>query len=126
MKTLLVVAHGSRRAASNQEVMSLVEAMRVEHHQLNEAPGFDHIAAAFLELAKPSISDAIDACVESGSTHITVLPYFLSAGRHVVEDIPSEIKKAVTHHPDIDLRITGHIGALEAMPRLLLDSTQER
>ena len=122
MKTLLVVAHGSRRAESNQEVVSLVEGMQAQHHGSSEQAGFDHFAAAFLELAEPSIGDAINACVEKGCRQITVLPYFLSAGRHVVEDIPREVALAAKQHSGIDLCVTDHIGAIRAMPRLLLDS----
>ena len=47
----------------------------------------------FLELAEPSIPDGIQRCIDAGATEVVVVPYFLSAGRHVSEDIPAEVEK---------------------------------
>lgn len=41
-----------------------------------------------MELSEPSIQQAYKLCVEQGATQIICLPYFLSMGRHVKEDIP--------------------------------------
>ena len=81
---LLLVAHGSRRAASNTEVAQLAEQL-----QFNLQGDFAMVEAAFLELAGPSIPEGIQLCAESGVKNIVVLPYFLNTGRHVAEDIPA-------------------------------------
>jgi len=54
MRALLIIAHGSRRAASNQEVIDLVGFLSTK------TKDYLNIAAAFLELATPSISESID------------------------------------------------------------------
>lgn len=114
MKHLLVVAHGSRRAASNDEVRELVYQMR-RHNQT-----YDRIECAFLELAEPSIPDGIQNCIDSGAAEVIVLPYFLAAGTHVVNDIPDLIREKQQQYPDVILRQAGHIGALPGMIDLML------
>jgi len=119
MKALLVVAHGSRREASNEEVRELAK------HLANRARGqFDDVRSAFLELAEPSIPDGLGQCAEAGADEIIVLPYFLSKGRHVVEDIPAEIEKKRGELNGVKIRQVTYVGALDGMMNLLLDASQ--
>ncbi len=115
MKALLIVAHGSRREASNEEVRALGEAVAALPDN-----AFDRVGCAFLELAEPSIPDGLLQFIEAGATEITVAPYFLSAGRHVSEDIPAEVDKVKSAYPHITVRIAPYLGASAAMPALLL------
>ena len=85
MESLLVVAHGSRVQESNDEVGALVSQLATLDSQ------YDCIECAFLEFAKPSIPDGLRQLIAAGAGHIVVLPYLLSAGRHVITDIPNEI-----------------------------------
>ena len=114
-KSLLVVAHGSRRQASNDEVRALTERVRAESGER-----FAAIECAFLELADPSIPDGLERLIADGAAHITVLPYFLSAGRHVAEDIPAEVETTQAQHPDVHIEIAPYLGTSETMPKLLL------
>lgn len=115
MKTLLLVAHGSRRASSNDEVRELTAKLR------ERGETFDAIDCAFLELAEPSIPDGIRCLIERGASEVVVLPYFLSAGRHVVEDIPGEIAKVAGDYPDVQIRQAPYLGASEDVISLLLN-----
>ena len=117
MKALLLVAHGSRREASNEEIRELTRRLA------GQAGGsFDHIDCAFLELAEPSIPDGIQRCIDAGASQVTVLPYFLSAGRHVAEDIPAEVRIKQQQRPDVDIRIADYIGGSAQIPGLLLQT----
>ena len=120
MKALLLIAHGSRRDASNREVFALAE--KITAHAGNE---FDLVKAGFLELAKPGIELAVSECADLGIQHVTVIPYFLSAGRHVVEDVPRELARAARKHREMSITVCPHIGAISAMPNLLLDTARE-
>lgn len=111
---MLIIAHGSRRAASNEDVKILAGKV-AEHLQLPD----DAVQAAFLELATPSINEAIDACFQRGTHEITVLPYFLSPGTHVVNDVPAAIAEAQRKWPDKIITVLPHIGAAEAMIALI-------
>jgi len=115
MHALLLIAHGSRREASNQEVREL--AARLEQI-IGER--FDRVTPAFLELAEPDIPTGVDLCVESGTTTITAVPYFLSAGRHVANDIPTELEKAMRKHPAVTIHQSDYLGKHESVPELLL------
>ena len=119
MDALLLIAHGSRRQQSNDEVTALAGRLR-------DACSTDYqiVHAGFLELATPSIPDGISACVDDGASRITVLPYFLNSGRHVVEDIPEIVAEAKTRHPDIDVVVAPHLGASSLMVDLLINSAK--
>jgi len=115
MHCLLVVAHGSRRAASNDEVRALTE--RVARQAGDR---YRRVGCAFLELAEPSIPQGLAALIAAGASEVTVLPYFLSAGRHVAEDIPAEVAK-VAVPVGVTVRIAPYVGESEAMAGLLLE-----
>lgn len=115
MKSLLIVAHGSRRQASNEEVVDL--AKRVAQQASHD---FHYVSAAFLEIAEPSIPDALECCVQQGATEVVIFPYFLAAGRHVVDDIPEEAAKVANKYPDVKFRIAGHLGKSEDIPQLII------
>ncbi len=110
MKSLLLVAHGSRRTESNQEIGVVADALRAKVQ--NEYALTTH---AFLELAEPSIPDGIDTLIQQGATEITILPYFLSAGRHVHEDVPSIVHAKQDLHPDIQIKIAPYLGEASEM-----------
>jgi sirohydrochlorin ferrochelatase len=116
MKSLLIIAHGSRRQASNDEVEALAARLR-RLPQLE----FDDVSVAFLELATPGISEALEHCVERGFLDITVFPYFLAAGRHVVADIPVELEKFQAEYPQVSIALTPHLGAAASLPGTILE-----
>ena len=114
-KALVVVAHGSRREASNEEVRALAERLAL-------MPGneYDSVTAAFLELAEPLIPDGVVQAIDAGAQEVVVLPYFLSAGRHVASDIPAEVDKAVSLRPNAHIRIAPYVGSMEGMTDLMM------
>lgn len=114
MKSLLIVAHGSRRDASNEEIRTLTEKLR--QHPANDA---DHTSCAFLELADPGIPDGIQQCIDKGANTVVVYPYFLSQGRHVAEDIPNEVKEKQLEYPDVKIVIAKYFGSSERVIELL-------
>lgn len=114
-RALLLIAHGSRLDAANDEVRAL--SRRVDAVAGNR---FDAVDCAFLELAEPSIPDGIQRLVAGGADDITVLPYFLAAGRHISEDIPAQVDAKRSEHPEVAITLAPYFGTAEAIPRLLL------
>ena len=114
MNSLLIVAHGSRRRASNEEVVELAQRL-----QVNLQGHYAVVKACFLEIAEPSIPEAIRSCIRQGASVVTVLPYFLSAGRHVYEDIPNEVQIVRNEFPMLRIEITPHIGSSPEMLGLI-------
>lgn len=120
---LLLVAHGSRRESANQEVTELAA-------RLNSAVEFAAVSTAFLELAEPSIPDAIDQAVLGGAKRIVIMPYFLSEGRHVGEDIPNIVSASQLKYDDCEIKMTPYLGQspvmVEVLQGLLTQEAAER
>ena len=115
MRSLLLVAHGSRRAESNAEIGRL--AARVAERA---GARFDVVEHAFLELAEPSIPDGVTRCIERGAARVSVVPYFLARGTHVADDIPEQVDIARAAHPDADIRVTDYLGTSDALVDVLV------
>lgn len=117
MRALLLAAHGSRVESSNAEVRALCRGLadRVRDR-------YDDIDCAFLELASPAIPEAIDRLVDQGATEITVVPYFLVAGRHVVEDIPAIIKRKTAAYPHVRITLRKYLGSTPKMLDLIVEA----
>jgi sirohydrochlorin ferrochelatase len=114
-RALLLVAHGSRRATSNDEIRALAQRLATDQDN-----NFDMVEPAFLELAEPSIPDGIEACIQRGAGEVVVFPYFLSAGRHVAEDIPAEVRIKQEQYPNSTIRIADYLGIAATMPGMIL------
>lgn len=108
---VVLIAHGSRAAAAN-------EAHDEVCRELARRTGRP-VHAAFLELAEPSIPDAIVAAASGGVERIEVLPHFLYPGRHLREDIPALIAEAESRLGGVEVVLLPASGDDEAMVDLL-------
>ena len=66
---LVLVAHGSRRASSNDEVRK-VAAQIAEQAGPDGSGEYQMVHAAFLELAEPLIPDGVQCCINNGMEEI--------------------------------------------------------
>jgi len=117
---LLLVAHGSRRQASNDQIRALAGSLSVCNN-----PAYSRVVAAFLELEPPSITAAIAYQFEQGARSIVVLPYFLGKGRHVEEDIPAQIRISRLQFPESKITLAPHLGAAIPMSDLIFTHLQQ-
>lgn len=109
---VIVVDHGSRRREANDALEQVVaDFRRVSGHALVEP--------AHMELAEPSIATAFGRCVEQGATFIVCHPFFLSRGRHVVEDIPTLMEEAASIFPGVGWALSQPLGLQADIPRLM-------
>jgi sirohydrochlorin ferrochelatase len=101
-KHVLVISHGSREASANADFKKLVSLYRRKHSDWV-------ITHAFLELAEPSIPQALKSFV--GKTkEISVLPLFLFQARHVKEHIPEILRIFQKENPGIKIRLGKPLG----------------
>ena len=108
---LLLIAHGSRNPRANQDIVDLANRFLQRGHSI--------AAPCFLELAPPSIEDGGAKCVEQGARRVVMLPYFLSAGIHVVEDL-LEARNAMTERfPDVQFILAKPLGPHVMLEELL-------
>ena len=87
-KGYLIVAHGSRKAEANQQVMNLVNKLSNYFQSAMFEP-------AFMELASPTIEDGIKALAKKNMDQLIAYPYFLFKGMHFSKDIPNLIRNIV-------------------------------
>lgn len=112
MKALLLIDHGSRRAASNELLLEIAEQLRSRTDAL--------VVPAHMELADPTIEQGFEACVAAGATEVVAVPYFLSPGRHANEDVPRMVSEAAAKYPDVSYRVAPPLGPDELLLQLVL------
>lgn len=100
---ILIVDHGSRLAEANALLERL--AARVRERLPDRL-----VAIAHLELAPPSLDDALVGLIEQGATDIVVHPYFLAPGRHSTHDIPERVAALARCHPGVVVRLAEPLG----------------
>ena len=100
---VVIVDHGSKRPEANALLADVAAMFR-------ETSGAAIVEPAHMELAGPTIADAIAACVQQGAEEIVVHPYFLAPGRHSTEDIPRMVAEAAAQYPDVPCRVTEPLG----------------
>ncbi|MBU0994252.1 MAG: CbiX/SirB N-terminal domain-containing protein [Proteobacteria bacterium] len=119
MKALLIVAHGSRKKESNDEIIRLSAELEKKARDT-----FDIVASAFIQFATPLVPEVIDQLVAKGVTELIVVPYFIAAGSHVVNDIPRLIDDARKKYNHIAISLTPHLGKFDGMKELILSGVR--
>lgn len=115
---LVLVDHGSRHDAANAVVESIAAlvAARSDHGTI--------VRHAHMELARPTLDEAIDACVAAGADDLVIVPYFLGPGRHASRDIPALVARAQVRHPAISMRTAEPLGVHERLAELVLERSR--
>jgi len=113
-KAVLLIAHGSRREAANLDLVTLAEMLR-------ERKQFPIIEISYLELAEPTIPEGAARCVEAGANEVLMLPYFLSAGVHVENDLKRYREEFSSAYPETRFRLCPHLGLHPLMLEIVLD-----
>lgn len=106
---VLIIAHGSRKREANQELHDLVD--RIRNSTRNPI-----VEPSFLELAEPGIPEGGAQCVARGATRVLMIPYFLSAGVHIQEDLKTAQQELAEKFPHVEFRLAPALG-----PHALLD-----
>jgi sirohydrochlorin cobaltochelatase len=85
MRGILVVGHGSKVLEVNEKFKELIKILK-------KNTGRD-VRGANLTLTTPRLEDVIQSMYAEGFREITIIPYFLSNGSHVIEHIPKILKE---------------------------------
>jgi sirohydrochlorin cobaltochelatase len=112
-EAVVLAGHGSRREKSNDQVRELAA-------DLEGRIGLP-VDAGFLELAEPSIEEAIGSLAPTVSD-VTLLPLSLFAASHVKADIPLIVQQARGDY-DVSLHNGKHLGVHPELVELLDDRT---
>jgi sirohydrochlorin ferrochelatase len=115
MRAILLIAHGSRRAEANADLEHVAQGLR-------ERGACATVVCSYLELAEPTIEVGGAACVERGADEVVMLPYFLSPGVHVREDLLAARNALAERFPRVTFRLAEPLGRHP----LLLDVVEAR
>ena len=110
---VLLIAHGSRRASANEDLVQLAGLVA-------ERGQFEIVEVSYLELLEPTISTGGRTCVERGAWRVLMLPYFLSAGVHVVTDLEEQRQKLAAQFPSVEFVLCPHLGLHPLMAEIVL------
>lgn len=111
---VLLIAHGSRRAEANADLVDVAEMLK------SRVPG-RIVEISYLEIAHPTIPEGLAQCVRAGATQIDMLPWFLSAGSHVTDDLHAERDRFLAEHPQIACNVRPPLGLHPLMIDVLLE-----
>lgn len=64
----------------------------------------------FIELASPTVDEAIDELVTRGATEIVSVPLVLLAAGHLKNDGPAALARARTRHPEVRFSLARDLG----------------
>ena len=115
---VLLIAHGSRRPEANADLAELAERVR-------DRGAYSIVEIAYLELAEPTIPQGIANCVGRHAERVLMLPYFLSAGSHVVEDLERFRREAAAAKPEIEFQLCPPLGLDDLMVDLVMHRLSE-
>jgi sirohydrochlorin ferrochelatase len=91
---------------------------------LHDSRGLGLVEPAFVSLARPSVTDALDRCRRLGATSVAVVPYFLFTGL-LVDRIRRQARTWAAVHPDIALSVGGELGPDQRVARLVIERYDE-
>lgn len=115
---ILLIAHGSRRAQANHDLEILADMVR-------KRVGETTVEIAYLELAEPSIPQGANACVRAGANRVFMLPFFLSAGRHVAKDLEDFKQTFTRDYPHVQFAVSPPLGLHPMIVEILLARLHE-
>lgn len=103
--TLLLIGHGSRNRAGNDEIESFAKKWRQRHLDWK-------IEVCFIELAEVLMDEGLDraAAATPAGARVVVLPFILNAAGHVKMDIPQAVAAARLRHPGTTFVCAPHLG----------------
>jgi sirohydrochlorin ferrochelatase len=113
-RVLIMIAHGSRSATANEEFCALVASVA------RQATAYAAVVPAFLEVASPSLAQALAVEVGRGCLDFDVYPLFFNRGRHVARDIPEQVAALAVTHPRCEIRLLPYFGAFDGLAEAVL------
>ncbi len=110
----LLVGHSTRKAAGAEQLREVYAQFREILAQEN--PEAHATSFGFLELAEPTIEEAVHDLARQGATHVSTVPLLLFTAGHAEEDIPTAVTDAAAKH---GLQLASQTPSLGCMPSIL-------
>jgi len=116
---IVIVLHGSPRKEANAwenflGVLASVMGRAKEDFSLS-----------YLQFGEPSLEKALEEAILKGARRLIVHPLFLSAGHHVVKDIPQIIEETKQKYPQVEILYTRPLGMHEKLAEIVKERIEE-
>lgn len=108
-RALIVIAHGSRSNAANDEFRAVLGKLRADEL------GYSHIEGAFLEAAPPALGAVVECLAQCRVAAIDVYPMFFNCGRHVSRDIPELVRVLRGQYPALPIKLLPYFGSFDGL-----------
>lgn len=98
MDAIILFSHGSVLCGAGQNLLELSARMRERGDATLVEPGY-------LNYSEPRFVETFASVVARGATRVTVVPYFLVAGKFVREDLPDQLAAVQRRFPDVEVHV---------------------
>jgi sirohydrochlorin ferrochelatase len=115
---ILLIAHGSRHAPANDDLHRLAA-------RFAAAGDYPIVEPCFLELADPDIPAGGARCVTRGACRVLMIPYFLSAGVHLIRDLALARDALRLRHPGVEFRLGPALGPHPLLEQLVAERIEQ-
>jgi len=89
-----------------------------------EAGGYRQVTPAFIQVARPSLPEALAQAAAGGSRRIVVMPHFLFTGR-LDQWTHQQTAEFTAAHPEVEVRVAGVIGACDELAAVVVQRYRE-
>lgn len=111
---IVLFSHGSRDPLWSAPLRAVEDRIRIQCPTLP-------VRSAYLELCAPDLPTAVQSLVDSGASHISIVPLFLGVGKHAREDLPRIVQQLHVQHPQVRFHLRAAIGEDPRMTQLMAD-----
>ncbi|MBE0434582.1 MAG: sirohydrochlorin chelatase [Methylomicrobium sp.] len=109
--TILLVGHGSRNQAGNDEILEFQRQWQTRHPEWR-------IELCYIELADVLLPEGLRRAAQN-SDKVIVVPLIISAAGHVKMEIPEHIEAARALNPNVEFVYAPHLGSNETLLEIL-------
>ncbi|MBV9868463.1 MAG: CbiX/SirB N-terminal domain-containing protein [Abitibacteriaceae bacterium] len=110
---IILFSHGSLLCGAGENLRRLAAYMQ----QRGDA---EIVEVGYLNYSEPPFEASFRRCVAAGATRITVVPYFLVAGKFVQVDLPPKIEAMRAQYPQVEVLLAQAMRFHEALADALI------
>lgn len=114
MKSVLLIAHGSRKNQTIDEFYGVVNIVK------NMLPDL-RIEGTFMSCRETNIESKLMELVDYGATEIIIVPYFLFSGNHVKNTIPFQVEKFLHEHTKVKITYKEPFGIDKRLAEMIVE-----
>ena len=114
MKAIILFGHGARDARWREPFDRLADLWRTQHPSTP-------VELAFLEMMRPSLSEAIGKLTAQGALAVTIVPVFFGQGGHLRNDFPVLLAECRSQYPGVTLSTMPAVGEDLAVLQAIID-----